>query len=89
MADKYGRGSRRWRKLRAAILASHPPCALCGKAGADSIDHIVEVDAGGPMWEPSNLRPAHLGCNSSRGATYGNRKRATQAVTPSRRWVGG
>ena len=86
MADAYGRGSRRWRTLRAAILASHPSCALCGKPGADSIDHIVEVDRGGPMWDLTNLRPAHLRCNASRGAAYRHSKRASQVSHPSRKW---
>lgn len=47
---------------RKAILAEWPSCALCGKPGANSVDHIVP--GGGS--DMSNLRPAHLSCNIAR-----------------------
>lgn len=42
-------------------------CWLCGKSGADTIDHIVPVLWGGAD-HPANLKPAHRSCNSSKGA---------------------
>jgi len=43
-------------------------CWLCGKKGADTIDHVVPVLWGGAD-HPSNLKPAHRSCNSSKGAS--------------------
>lgn len=42
-------------------------CDLCGKDGADTIDHRVPVAWGGSD-HPLNLVPAHRSCNSSKGA---------------------
>ena len=41
-------------------------CYLCGKSGADTLDHIIARADGGTD-ELENLRPAHRSCNSSRG----------------------
>ena len=41
-------------------------CHLCGKSGADSLDHLVPYSWGGSN-HPDNLRPAHLRCNSKKG----------------------
>lgn len=42
-------------------------CWLCGKAGADTADHITPRSQCGTD-DPDNLRPAHLSpCNSRRG----------------------
>ena len=62
--------------------------------GSYTADHIVEVDVllrqGGDPFDVSNVRPAHWGCNSSRGATYGNRTRRTKRridpLNRSRAW---
>lgn len=53
-------------KNRALLLSTNPPCWLCGGEGADSADHIVPYSQGGSH-ALSNLRPAHLSCNSRRG----------------------
>jgi 5-methylcytosine-specific restriction endonuclease McrA len=66
-----------YRKNRAELLQNNPECALCGKPGADTADHIIPYDAGGSD-DLSNLRPAHRACNSRAGAAYVNRKRAIQ-----------
>lgn len=42
-------------------------CWLCGAPGADSVDHVIPIIAGGPHIL-ANLRPAHRSCNSSKGA---------------------
>lgn len=42
-----------------------------------SLEHPTELDRGG---NPYTAHLAHLGCNSSKGASYGNRKRALQEL---------
>lgn len=42
-------------------------CAICGEAGADSVDHRIPLAAGGTN-APSNLQPVHLRCNLRKGA---------------------
>lgn len=82
------RGTRRWRNLRAVILGRSDMCWLCGQAGADSIDHIIEVAVGGDMWDPTNLAPAHLrkrpGCpgNTGRSANVTRRELKPNASRP-------
>ena len=66
-----------YRKNRAIILQGNPNCALCGRGGANTADHIIPYDAGGGH-DIDNLRPAHLRCNSKAGAEYVNKKRAQQ-----------
>lgn len=62
-----GRGGRENTDLLALVLATYGTrCHLCGLEGANSKDHLVP-------WSHtrdnrlSNLRPAHVGCNSRRG----------------------
>lgn len=47
-----------WRNLRARILRDSDTCHICGKPGADAIDHVIPLARGGTN-HPSNLRPAH------------------------------
>ena len=47
-----------WRNLRASILRASDICHICGKPGADAIDHVIPLARGGTS-DPSNLRPAH------------------------------
>ena len=57
---------RQWRRTRARILKANDVCWICGKPGADSIDHVVPVIRGGTD-DPANLRPAHLHpCNRAK-----------------------
>lgn len=51
-----------YRAYRAVVLAARPRCHLCGGPGADTLDHVVPLTAGGTN-QPSNLRPAHRACN--------------------------
>ena len=52
-------------------LREETHCWICGEPGspADPLtaDHLLAVAAGGPS-SRSNLRAAHLSCNSRRGA---------------------
>ena len=42
-------------------------CYLCGKDGADTIDHVIPLIKGGNH-DLKNLRPAHEACNQEKGA---------------------
>lgn len=69
-ARRARRGSRygsAYRTARARVLAESTVCWICGRPGSDTVDHVVPVARGGSH-DAANLRPAHLGCNSSRGA---------------------
>jgi len=53
----------------AAVFAAYGRvCHLCGRDGADTVDHLVptSVDPAG-RWDVGNGRPAHRSCNSARG----------------------
>lgn len=54
-------------KKRRTILSDGPSCYLCGKPGADSVDHEIALTNGGTN-EISNLKPSHLKCNLSKGS---------------------
>ena len=41
-------------------------CHICGLPGADTRDHVIPLNAGGSN-DPSNIKPAHRACNSSKG----------------------
>ena len=64
---KPGLGDPTYRRNRAAVLAASDICHLCGLPGADSVDHLIPRSKGGDN-SMSNLAPAHIGCNASRGA---------------------
>lgn len=56
-------------KYRAAVFAEKGTiCHLCGREGADTVDHIVPRSVRPDLsFVVSNGRPAHKTCNSSRG----------------------
>jgi 5-methylcytosine-specific restriction endonuclease McrA len=61
-----------WRKIRLQVFAvKGRSCYRCG-AYATTVDHAVPVVLGGTH-DLSNLRPACSRCNSSTGASLGNR----------------
>ena len=69
MPNDHGHYDSAYRRARARILASGPPCHYCG-APADTVDHVVPVASGLPrriLNAPGNLVPACQGCNSRRG----------------------
>lgn len=86
-----------YRAARKALRALGRPCWLCGKPirydlkGPHPLsftaDHVVEPGRCDPAMvnDPSNLRPAHYGCNSRRGAHYGN-GRGVHGPRPERAW---
>lgn len=84
----HGRSDRRWKELSARLRATLPPiCWICGQ-GIDltlhhthrmsfTLDHVVPLDLPGTdPYDESNILPAHRSCNSSRGAKFGNARRA-------------
>jgi hypothetical protein len=95
MAATSGRKTRRWRRVRAEVLAASTVCWLCGHEGAASVDHeppLRELRALGlDPEDPRYLRPAHgalsrcktcgKACNESKGAGA-----PTRTVTRSRAW---
>lgn len=82
MSRSKGRTGRPWRRVRAQVLAVSDVCHLCGKPGADTVDHVIPLSLGGPPLDPANLRPAHSRCNSRRG----NRMTARPPLNTSRQW---
>jgi 5-methylcytosine-specific restriction endonuclease McrA len=80
------RGTQRWKRIRAGLIAAAQNCAICGwplnptapprSRWRPSVDHIVSVSRRPDLaFELSNLRVVCTGCNSSRGASEGNRAR--------------
>lgn len=62
----YSSGGRGWQCIRDRILNASDVCYICGKPGADSVDHVIPKARGGTD-DPSNLRPAHLHpCNRAK-----------------------
>jgi 5-methylcytosine-specific restriction endonuclease McrA len=64
-----GRGSRQ-RRNRRRVLVRSTICHICGRPGADTVDHTVPA-VDGSQWVETNLKPAHKSCNSRRGARLG------------------
>ena len=56
-----------YQRNRREILQGEPMCYLCGRAGADTADHIIPIFQGGTN-DIENLRPAHRACNSAKGS---------------------
>ncbi len=88
--EQDGRGTATWKRLRASILASSTICWLCGRPGADTVDHVIPIADGGSN-DPSNLRPAHgkarpeYGCPGNYGR--GKARRPASSSSPrSRAW---
>jgi 5-methylcytosine-specific restriction endonuclease McrA len=82
-APYHGRTTRSFKRLRARLLEESDICWLCGQAGADTADHVIPLSLAPHLAEEAdNLRPAHRGCNSSRGARLG----LPRALPSSRSW---
>lgn len=86
---RRGRNLRAYRRKAARLRRASAVCWLCGEAidvdlpqthpRSWTADHVEALAAGGDIL--GEIRPAHLSCNSSRGA--GPRR---PPVTPSRMW---
>ena len=61
-----------WASARSRVLrASDGICYLCGREGADEVDHVVPRSRGGSN-DPENLRPVHKSCHSRKSAAEGH-----------------
>jgi hypothetical protein len=72
----------RWKRLRAAKLASNPTCQACPPwrvRRASHVDHRQAISAGGDPWAPSNLQSLCAACHSVKTARldggFGHRRR--------------
>jgi len=86
---QQGTGHHAYRQLRAAFLAEYQVCAWCRRARAETVDHLVPIDAGADRNDVSNWVPACRSCNSRRGAQYGNAKRRRAVEAAERRRIRG
>jgi 5-methylcytosine-specific restriction endonuclease McrA len=92
------RSTARWRRLRAEVLRYATRCAICGEPLrpelrwphrlSSSVDHIATVQAHPERtFDPTNLRPCHLGCNASReNHRRQGREHPGNRARPSRDW---
>lgn len=88
---RRGRSGRPLQAIKAHVYATQTHCCLCGNEVdltlpyrdpatgrvnklSKSIEHPIELDRGGDPY--AGVMLAHLGCNASKGASYGNAKRA-------------
>ena len=90
-ADKQTElSARKWRHIRAYVLAQTTACGICGKPAnavdgpLNSVDHIVPISRGGALYDLENLRGCHLRCNQSRGADA--RPPKVDRIITSRNW---
>lgn len=87
------RDSRRYRNQAKRLRRTAHTCWLCGKhidialpythPESWTADHVQPINAGGDVH--GELRPAHRGCNSSRGDGIRNKQRHNPEPT-SRDW---
>ncbi len=71
----FSTGSPLWRRLRLVVLERDgwkcriraPGCTTT----ATEVDHIIPHSAGGPPYDPANLRASCAYCNRSRGGRVG------------------
>jgi 5-methylcytosine-specific restriction endonuclease McrA len=77
----------RWRKLRRYVLARDGYiCWLCGKPGADSVDHVIPRARGGTD-DLSNLKAAHNNpCNRTKGTKVMTGQTRGMQPSTSRKW---
>lgn len=84
------RTGRPWQRLKARIIRRDGGiCHLCDKPGADTADHLTPVVFGGPVYDPDNLKAAHVRCNRIRGTRPIDVARAELVgpeITTSRDW---
>lgn len=65
-----------WRKIRAQILQRDGQlCQIRGPkctTQATAVDHIIPIAAGGPWYDPANLRATCVNCNNARITEHKN-----------------
>ncbi len=80
MASPAGhpRTHRKWRELRERVYAEETHCWICKRyvdqtlpprtRWSRSVDHVIPLAQGGAEFDRANVRLAHFGHNSARGA---------------------
>ena len=73
--------SQRWVKLRAELIRQQPTCQHCLQYGIVTpgkiVDHIIEIEDGGAVWDINNLQHLCHACH--------NRKTAKEALKRNRK----
>ena len=79
---RAARSTARYQRERAAFLAENPLCAACLRdgrhVGADDLDHVVPVEAGGSYWDWSNWQGLCRPCHEAKTAAENARRGAVQ-----------
>lgn len=58
--DRLGISQHEWQRLHDMVMQRDGGrCHVCGKRGADQVDHIIAVALGGAKTDPANLAPIH------------------------------
>ncbi len=84
MPSDRGRRTSSFKKMRLRVLSTSDICWLCGQPGSTTVDHVIPLSLAPDLAEDiTNLRPAHLRCNSKRGARLTD---GSTAMPASRRW---
>lgn len=83
--EQDGRGTARWKKLRALVLRTSDVCWMCGRGGADTVDHLIPLALGGQN-VIENLRPAHGRKTPFCPGNYGRKVDYEPVETRTRVW---
>ena len=75
---------RNWATVRRRVLRASDVCIICGKPGADEVDHFVPRYSGGSD-DPSNLVPVHQICHRRKSAAEGHARKRELRLLRSRR----
>ena len=88
-----------YQKARAELRTLGLPCWVCRQPidytlrwphpGSFTADHVIELDRGGDLTDPANLRACHARCNIRRGNYYRqgrDLRDAPPAIRPERAW---
>jgi 5-methylcytosine-specific restriction endonuclease McrA len=68
-ATRSGHNDRRWRNLRAQVIAAEPICHWCHEEPSTEADHVIPVSVRPDLeYEETNLVGACTTCNRRRGA---------------------
>lgn len=58
---------RKWQMARDRVLSRHPECAVCQRAGATEVDHIIPHKGNPQLFhDPDNLQPLCKVCHTEK-----------------------
>lgn len=55
--------SKKWRLTRRKLMGI---CVDCGQRVGEHLDHIIPLEEGGEIWDPTNLQPLCHACHSKK-----------------------